>query len=369
MKILVINPGSTSTKISLFKNRENLFTDSVFHDAPLLLSFKTTNDQLEFRLETTLSILSSRGYDIKDVDIYVGRGGSAHSQRGGLTIIDERLYSDTENEVAGTDHAAKLGVMIAYKLAKKYNKMAFTMNPTNMDELEDVARITGVSGLYRRPQSHALNQKAVATIHAEKMGKRLKDCSFVIAHIDGGITIGAHRGGKMIDSTEGAGGDGPFTPTRVGSIPVMGVVRYLEGGHTLEEVKALCSKSGGFVSHFGTSDAKKVYDLVLKGDKKASLIWEAMLYQTVKAIGEMAAVLSGRVDAVILTGGLVRYPSLVDYISSHVSFIAPVVTYPGEVEQEALAYGVCDYLEGKADAREYIPGDVFTSFEWDKEVY
>ncbi len=369
MKILVINPGSTSTKISLFDNRRVLFTQSVFHDAPLLLSFKTTNDQLEYRKAVTLDILTSHGYSLSDVDIFVGRGGSAHSQSGGLTVIDDRLYSDTYNEVAGTDHAAKLGVMIAYNLSKECHKPSYTINPTNMDELEDVARITGVKGLYRRAQSHALNQKAIAGIHAEKIGKKIEDTSFVIAHIDGGITIGAHRAGRMIDSTEGAGGDGPFTPTRIGSIPVMGVVRYLEGGHTIDELKALSSKAGGFVSHFGTSDTAKVYALVEKGDKKASLIWEAMLYQTVKAIGEMAAVLSGKVDAVILTGGLVRYTSLVEYITSHCSFIAPVVTYPGEVEQEAMAYAVCDYLEGKTEVKKYIPEDVFTSFEWDETVY
>lgn len=369
MKTLVINPGSTSTKISLFDNRTPLFTESIFHDAPLLLSFKTTNDQLEYRKAVTLDILSSHGFSLKDVDAYVGRGGSAHSQSGGLTVIDDRLYSDTYNEVAGTDHAAKLGVMIAYNLAKECDKPAYTINPTNMDELDDVARITGVSGLYRRAQAHALNQKAIARIHAEKIGKKIEDTSFVIAHIDGGITVAAHRRGRMIDSTEGAGGDGPFTPTRIGSIPVMGVVRYLEGGHTIADLKALSSKAGGFVSHFGTSDAEKVYEMVLKGDRKASLIWEAMLYQTVKAIGEMAAVLSGKVDAVILTGGLVRYPSLVEYITSHCSFIAPVVTYPGEVEQEAMAYAVCDYLEGKTDVKKYIPEDVFTSFEWDERAY
>lgn len=369
MKILVINPGSTSTKISVFDNRTPLFTESVFHDAPLLLSYKTTNDQLGMREEVTLGILAEHDMKMEDIDVIVGRGGSAHSQHGGLTVINEELYHDTVNEVAGTDHAAKLGVMLAYCFSQKYNIPTFTINPTNMDELDDVARITGVSGLYRRPQSHALNQKAIAEMHAKKLNKKLEDCSFIIAHIDGGITVGAHRGGRMIDSTEGAGGDGPFTPTRIGSIPVLGVVRYLEKGHTLEEVRNLCSKAGGFVSHFGTSDTKKVVEMVKSGDKKATLIWEAMLYQIAKSIGGMAAVLSGKVDAIILTGGLVRYSEIVEYITSHCSFIANIVTYPGEVEQEAMAWAVCDWAEGKIEPKVYVPHDVFEGFGWEKEIY
>ncbi len=365
MKILVINPGSTSTKVSLFENRNCLFTSSVFHDAPLLLSFKTTNDQLDFRREVILKILSENGYSLSDCDIFVGRGGSAHSQKSGLTIIDETLYEDTKNEIAGTDHPAKLGVMLAYLFAKKFNKRAFTLNPTNMDELDDVARITGIKGVYRLPQSHALNQKATVALHAEKMGLNLNQSSFICAHIDGGITVAAHKNGRMIDSTEGAGGDGPFSPTRIGSIPVMGVVRYLEKGHSIEDLKRLSSKSGGFVSYFGSSDTSKIYKMVEEKNEEASLIWEAMLYQISKSIGEMAAVLCGRVDAIILTGGLVRYSSIVEYIKSHCSFIAEVYTYPGEVEQEALAWAVCDYLEGRTEAKKYVPNDVFEGFDWD----
>ncbi len=367
MKILVINPGSTSTKISVFNNRECLFTRSEFHDAPLLMSFPTTNDQLPFRKRVTLEILEENGIRMSDIDVYVGRGGSAHSMKSGLTLIDERLYEDTKNEVAQTDHPAKLGVMAAYEFSREYGKEAFTLNPTNMDELEDEARITGIRGIYRRAQSHALNQKAVAALHAERIGKKAEECSFVIAHIDGGITVGAHRNGRMIDSTEGAGGDGPFSPTRTGSVPVLGILNYLENGHSVEQAKALCSRSGGFVSYFGTSDASSVYSLMKKGDSRAALIWNAMLYQTVKAIGEMACVLSGKIDAVILTGGLARYSEIVDYIKLHCAFLAPVAVYPGELEQEAMAWAVCDYMEGKTELNRYTGKDVFEGFPWDRE--
>ena len=369
MKILVINPGSTSTKISVFEDRNPIFTQSVFHDAPLMLSFKTTNDQLPYRKQVTLDLLKEHNISMQDIDIIVGRGGSAHTQKGGLTKVDQNLFNDTKAEVAKTDHAAKLGVMIAYELSQEYNKPAFTINPTNMDELEDVARITGIKGLYRRPQSHALNQKAIAQLQAKNLGKDLKDCNFIIAHIDGGITVGAHKGGRMIDCTEGAGGDGPFTPTRIGSIPVLEVVRYLENNHKTQEIRDLCSHSGGFVSYFGTSDTKKVYELVQAQDPQATLVWQAMLYQISKCIGEMATVLKGKVDNIILTGGLVRYKEIVDYIKDSCSFIAPIATYPGEVEQEAMAWAVCDYLDGKVQPKTYVAKDVFQGFPWDTTVY
>ena len=369
MNILVINPGSTSTKISLFNNRDEVFTSSVFHDAPLLLRYKSVNDQLPMRIKVTEEILIKHSFKIEDVDVFVGRGGSAHSQREGLTLIDDNLYRDTFNEVAGTDHAAKLGVMIAYTEAKKYHKEAFTINPTNTDELSNIARITGIKGLYKRPQSHVLNQKAVVALIAKKIGKKVEDSSFVCAHIDGGITVAAHYNGRMIDSTEGAGGDGAFSPTRIGSTPVMGIVRYLEKGHSLDELKSLCSRSGGFVSHFGTSDASIIYKKKLEGDEKASLIWDAMLYQTSKEIGAMATVLKGRVDKIILTGGLVRYTDVVSSITERVSFISDVVTYPGELEQEAMAWAVMDYFEKKTEVKKYIPKDVFNGFPWDDVIY
>lgn len=369
MKILVINPGSTSTKVSVFEDENVIFTDSVFHDAPLLLSFPTVPDQTPMRKEVTRKFLLDRGMDISDMDVIVGRGGGAHTQKSGVTIIDENLYRDTVENVGGSDHAAMLGVLCAYEFGKEYNKPCYTLDPTNIDEFEDEARITGISGLYRHAQSHALNQKAIVAMHAKKTGKELSSSSYICAHIDGGITIGAHRNGKMIDCTEGAGGDGPFTPTRLGSIPVLAVCRYLEKGHTTAELRKMCSRAGGFVSHFGTSDSKKIHTLVEEGDKKAVTIWNAMLYQTAKAIGEMACVLEGKVDGILLTGGLLRYKDVSDYISSHCGWIAPITLYPGEVEQEAMAWSVLDVMRGKSKANTYPGHDVFEKFEWDETVY
>ena len=369
MKILVINPGSTSTKVSVFEDEEVLFTDSVFHDAPLLLSYPTVPDQTPMRKKVTREFLLSRGMDIGDMDVIVGRGGGAHTQKAGVTVIDEALYMDTKNNVGGSDHASMLGVLCAYEFGIEFNKPSYTLNPTNIDEFIPEARLTGISGLYRHAQSHALNQKAICLLHAKNTGRDIKDVNYVCAHIDGGITIGAHRGGRMIDCTEGAGGDGPFTPTRLGSIPVLAVCRYLEGGHTTADLRKMCSRAGGFVSHFGTSDSKKIHAMVEEGDEKATTVWNAMLYQTAKAIGEMACVLEGKVDAILLTGGLVRYPDIVEYIKSHCGWIAPIALYPGEVEQEAMAWAVLDVMRGKEKAIRYSGEDVFQSFPWDKKVY
>lgn len=361
-RLLIINPGSTSTKISLFDDNKCLFTESIFHDAPVLLKYNTVNDQVPFRKEVLLSFLKEHNIKPESIDVWVGRGGSAYPQESGVMSIDELLYKDTKDAVGASDHPAKLGVMLAYELCNEYGGQMYTLNPTNVDELCDEARVTGIKSLYRRAQTHVLNQKAIGAIHAEKNGKQYEDCDFIICHIDGGITITAHNHGKMIDSTEGSGGDGPFTPTRLGSIPVLEVLQYLEEGHTIDEMKTMCSRSGGFVNHFGTSDADKVHKLVEDGDYYAKKIWDAMIYQICKSIGEMAVVLDGKVDAILLTGGLVRFNDIVETINKKCSFIAPIFVYPGEVEQEAMATAVLEVLKGKRKAHKYTGKPVWNGF-------
>ena len=364
MRLLIINPGSTSTKVSVFDDEIAVFTESVFHDAPVLLAFNCVNDQLPFRKNVVMNLLEKHDIPLSSIDVFVGRGGTAYSQCEGVMYIDQRLYEDTRDDKGGSDHPAKLGVMMAYEFGTELSKPMFTLNPTNVDEFIPLARITGVKGIYRRAQSHVLNQKGIARIHAAKLGKCYEDCSFIVSHIDGGITISAHRKGRMIDGTEGAGGDGPFTPTRLGSIPIMETARYLEN-HKPQEMEAMCSRSGGFVSHFGTSDASKVHALAEKGDEHSALVWETMIYQISKSIGSMATVLEGNVDAILLTGGLVRYKSIVDGIVKRCSWIAPVTVYPGEVEQEELAFRVLRVMRGKEEARRYTGKPVFSGFPWD----
>ena len=361
-QLLVINPGSTSTKISVFANEKELFERSQFHDAPVLLQYPHVNDQVPFRYQVILDMLAKEGVDPATIDAVVGRGGSACTQPGGVTIIDRKLYEDTEAAVGGSEHAAKLGVMLAWRFIQDYPCPAYTLNPTNVDEYCDYARLTGIRGLYRTPHSHVLNPKAVAEAHAESLGKRYQDCNFIVGHIDGGVTVSAHDHGRMIDGTMGADGDGPFAPTRIGSVPVLELLDYLET-HSMDDVRRMCSRSGGFVSLFGTSNSDTVHAMVESGDKKAVLVWNTMIYQICKSIGAMSAVLSGRVDAILLTGGLMRFGDITEGIRERCGWIAPIHVYPGEMEQQAMAFPVLKVMRGQAEAMTYSGKNVWQGFE------
>lgn len=362
MKILVINPGSTSSKISVYEDDKEIFTEDIFHDAPLLLKYPHVNDQIDFRKEVIDEILIKHNLSIKDFSAIVGRGGSAHPQKSGVIKIDDRLYKDTFDGVGGSEHAAKLGVLLAYKYEKEFGIPSYTLNATNIDELIDEARITGIKGLYRNAQAHALNQKAVAKYYAESIGSKYEDLNLIVAHIDGGITVGAHKKGKLIDCNVGSGGDGSFTPTRIGSIPVLPLLDYIES-HSLEEVRLMCSRSGGFVSFFGTSDGEKIHDLVINGDKKATLIYNAMLYNILKEIGAMAAVLNFNVDGIILTGGYIRFVDLTTYLKVNCRKIAPVVCVKDR-EQETLALETLKVIKGENKPNTYTGEPVFKGFDF-----
>ncbi len=361
LKILVINPGSTSTKVSLFENETSLFEKSVFHDAPLLLQFPHVNDQMDFRYQVIMEMLKEYGVSASDIDVFVGRGGSAYSQPGGVTAIDQRLYDDTVAAVGGSEHPAKLGVMLAWKFATAFGRNAYTLNPTNVDEYCDYARLTGIKGVYRTSHSHVLNQKAVAEFHAEKLGKRYDECNFIVAHIDGGITVSAHDHGRMVDGNMGADGEGTFTPTRIGSVPVLALLDYIDA-HSVKEVRLMCSRAGGFVSLFGTADSDVIHGKVDEGDPKATLVWNTMIYQICKQIGEMSAVLCGKVDGILLTGGLMRFHDIIDGIKMRCGWIAPVSVYPGEMEQEALALSVLKALRGESPILTYAGKPVWSGF-------
>ena len=360
-RILVINPGSTSTKVSLFENEKSLFEKSLFHDAPELLKYPHVNGQIPFRYGVILDMLKEEGVDPRSIDVFVGRGGSAHTQPGGVTVVDRKLYDDTEAAVGGSEHPAKLGVMLAWEFAREFGRSAYTLNPTNVDEFGDYARLTGIRGLYRVSHSHVLNQKAVAEHDAAALGKRYEEMNYVVGHIDGGITVSAHDHGKMVDGNMGADGEGAFTPTRIGSVPVLQLLDYIEA-HSVAEVRLMCSRAGGFVSLFGTSDSDVIHGLVEQGDPKAALVWNTMIYQICKMIGEMSCVLRGRVDAILLTGGLMRFSDVAEGIRDRCGWIAPIRVYPGEMEQEALAFAVLKVLRGEAEAMVYSGKPVWDGF-------
>ena len=361
-KLLIINPGSTSTKISLFVNEKELFCRSRFHDAPVLLQYPHVNDQVPFRYQVILEMLKEEGFDPNGIDVFVGRGGSACTQPSGVTKIDRKLYEDTLAAVGGSEHAAKLGVLLAWKFSLDYHRPAYTLNPTNVDEFCDYARLTGIRGLYRVSHSHFLNHKAVAEADAKAMGKPYEECNLVTAHIDGGVTVGAHSCGRMIDGSMGADGEGPFAPTRIGSVPVLQLLDYIEA-HSIDEVRRMCSRSGGFVSLFGTSNSDTIHALVEQGDKKATLVWNTMIYQICKGIGEMSTVLCGKVDAIVLTGGLMRFDDIAAGIRERCGWIAPIHIYPGEMEQDTMALSVLKVLRGEAVAMTYSGKNVWQGFE------
>jgi len=361
LKILVINPGSTSTKVSLYENETSLFEKSVFHDAPILLQYPHVNDQIPFRYQVILDMLKDYGVSPSEIDVFVGRGGSAYSQPGGVTAVDQRLYDDTVAAVGGSEHPAKLGVMLAWKFAQEFGRNAYTLNPTNVDEYGDYARLTGIKGVYRTSHSHVLNQKAVAEFHAAKLGRRYEECNFIVSHIDGGITVSAHDHGRMVDGNMGADGEGAFTPTRIGSVPVLALLDYIDA-HSVKEARLMCSRAGGFVSLFGTADSNVIHQQVEKGDRKASLVWNTMIYQICKQIGEMSAVLCGKVDGILLTGGLMRFQDITEGIQKHCGWIAPISVYPGEMEQDALALSVLRALRGETPILTYSGKPVWEGF-------
>lgn len=362
MKILVINPGSTSTKLSLFEDSENLFTTSVFHDSSILKEFPTINDQLDYRMQVVWKFLEENGHDLTGIDAIVGRGGGCYPVESGTYEVDALLLQDTREMKCGMNHASILGVQMAYEVQKKYGCRIFMVDAPMADELCDLARVTGVDGIYRKAGAHVLNVKATARKHAAKLGKKYEECNFIVCHIDGGISISAHEKGRIIDGNDASGGEGPFTPTRMGTMAVTDVLRFLNHG-TVEELKSLCSQTGGFSSYFGTSNADTVHQMVEAGDKKAVRVWNAMIYQICKSVGEMSTVLKGEVDGILLTGGLVRFDDVVEQIKERCQWIAPISVYPGELEQEAMAEGALRVLRGEEQAKKYTGRPVWSGFQ------
>ena len=361
-RIFIINPGSTSTKLSLFENDKNIYTTDVFHDSKVLLSFPTINDQLDYRMKVIYDFLKEDHIDLTGIDAVVGRGGGCYAVPGGIYQIDERLIADTRAARGGLYHASMLGVQMANEVHQKYGGIMIMMDPPVVDELCDDARITGLKGVYRRAVSHALNLKATARTHAKRMGKRYEDCNFIVCHIDGGISVTAHEHGRMIDGNDAGGGEGPFTPTRMGSLAVTDGRRVLLG-RTDREIRDLCSQAGGLSSWFGTSNSDKVHRMVENGNETAIRVWNAMIYQIIKWIGMMSTPLKGQVDAILLTGGLLRFPEIGKRIEERCSFIAPVYQYPGEFEQEAMEAGAMRILTGEEQVKTYPGKPVWSGFD------
>ncbi|MBP2649206.1 MAG: buk [Firmicutes bacterium] len=359
-KVFAVNPGSTSTKIALFEGNKCIFSKNVTHDAEKLKEFKDIKAQFPYRKETILNELAKESISLKGVDAFVGRGGGLVALIGGTYRVNEKLLDDART---ANDHPATLGSQLANSFMQEYGGECFVVNPPDVDEFCDVARVTGLKGVYRESRIHALNQKEIGIRYAASLGKKYDELNLVIAHIGGGISITAHQKGKMIDSNDILNGDGPMAPTRCGSIPVKDVINLcFSGKFTEREMKDKVKKTGGLVDHLGTSDVLEISQKIEAGDKYAKLIFDSLIYQIEKAIGAMAAALKGNVDAIVLTGGISHSKYLVANIKEAVSFIASIEVMAGEFEMEALANGAIRVISGEEKARMYTGVPVWNGF-------
>lgn len=352
-QILAINPGSTSTKIAVFEEETERCSVNIEHDASVLGSFATLADQLPYREEAIHAFLSENGIAPDGFDAVVGRGGGLLAVEGGVYAVGETLLDHARTCKNGIIHPATLGPQLAERFANASGCPAFVVNPPDTDELQPTSRLTGIKGVYRNVHLHALNLKETAIHHSGLAGVTYEECNYIVCHIGGGISVSAHRHGRMVDGNDIVGGDGPIAPTRCGSVPVIEVVELVRAGASADELSLFCSKTGGFVSLLGTSDAREVCARAADGDRFAALVWDTMVYQIEKEIGAMAAVLHGDVDAILLSGGIVHNESLVQAVKDHCGFIAPVFAYPGEFEMEAMANGALRALRGEETVKEY----------------
>lgn len=366
-KVLTINPGSTSTKIALFEGEKCLYSQNVSHEAKELEKYSTLSDQLPYRRETIMKLLEEAGIRLDDVDVFAGRGGGLIAMEGGTYEVTELMLEHARICANGVIHPAALGSQLASEFAQNYGARAMVVNPPDVDELQDLARMTGIKGVHRIIHLHALNLKETAIRHSKNvLKKRYEECRYVVCHIGGGISVSAHDKGKMIDGYDIVGGEGSMAPTRCGSISVADLLEYMKKKQMgLEDVKKLCTRTGGFVSHMGISDALELTNRAKAGDLYARMLWNTMIYQINKCIGSMAAVLSGQVDGILLGGGMVHSQDLVKQITDSCSFIAPVTAYPGEFEMEAMAAGAIRVLNGEEGLKIYTGKPVWNGFEWE----
>jgi len=353
-RILAINPGSTSTKIAVYVNTRVVFLKTIKHPAEELKQFKHIADQYDYRKDIVLKELKQADINLELINAIVGRGGLVHPIKSGVYAINERMKADLLKGVMG-EHASNLGGLIADDLVKFMpHARAFIADPVVVDELEDVARVTGHPNFARVSIFHALNHKAIGRSYARLVNQQYEDMNLIIAHLGGGISIGAHRKGKVIDVNQALDGEGPFSPERSGTLPVGQLAKLcFSNEFSYDEVKKMITGEGGLVAWFGTNSAYEVEMMAADGDPKARLIQNAMGYQIAKEIGAMSTVLHGEVDAIILTGGIAHNTALVEYIKKMVAFIAPVVIYPGEDEMYALAMNGLRVLRGEMECKEY----------------
>ncbi len=352
-KLLIINPGSTSTKIGVYSDEKEVLVETLRHSSDEIAKYDSIFEQKNFRKEVIMNILKKNNIDVSSLDAIVGRGGMLRPIPGGTYEVTDKLLEDLKIGVSG-QHASNLGGILANEIAKEVGIRSFIVDPVVVDELQDVARISGMPELPRRSIFHALNQKAVAKRYAKECGKRYEDLNLVVVHMGGGVSVAAHRDGLVIDVNNTLDGDGPFSPERSGSVPVGDLVKLcFSGKYTESEIYSKIVGKGGYVAYLNTNDARDVLKAKEEGDEYASLIFEAFIYQICKAIGEMSTVLNGKVSQIILSGGIAYSPVVVNAIKERVQWISDITVYPGEDELLALAQGALRVLNGEEEGKVY----------------
>ena len=353
-RVLAINPGSTSTKFAVYFEDECVFRKTIRHPLEQLLRYKNVIDQFDLRKGIIIEALQEEGIEVDSIKYIIGRGGLTYPLESGVYRVNNRMIQHLREGVLGF-HASNLGPILADYIALQIpGAQAFMADPVVTDELDNVARYAGHPKFERRSIFHALNQKATARVHALKTGKHYNEMNLIIAHLGGGISVGAHRKGRVVDVNNALDGEGCFSPERSGTLPAGQLIDVcLSGKYNRDQIRRMVVGEGGFVAYLGTNDALEIEKRVAAGDKRAAEVQEALFYQVAKMIGEMAVVLNGNVDGILLTGGLAYNESLVKSISKKTDFIASVFVYPGEDELEALAKNGLLAARGEVEIKEY----------------
>ena len=351
--ILVINPGSTSTKLAVFKNDIQTHSTSLHHSNQDLAGFSDIVEQKDFREKVVVQWLQQQGIDLGSLTAIVARGGLLAPIPGGTYKVNATMVEQLSKGTYGK-HASNLAALIAYGLSERLGIPSFIVDPVVVDELQEIARISGNPKVERISIFHALNQRANAKKVAQQMGKRYDELNLIVAHLGGGISVGAHVKGRIVDVNQALSGEGPMSPERAGSVPTDALVHYVfDHGFTKDDLMKKFVGRSGLVAHLGTNDSREIVSRMEKGDEKAQFVYEAMCYQIAKEIGRISTVFCGIVDQIVLTGGLAYSPELVESVRQKVEFIAPVTVMPGENELEALAFGALRVLTGDEEARNY----------------
>ena len=350
--VLAIDPGSTSTKIGVFfKGR--LFKETIDYDRKIIDSFDEIFDQKDMRVKSIFSFLEDRGFGDLKFDAVVARGGLLKPMEGGVYIVDTVMLEDLKCGRYGV-HAANLGGIIAQELSSKFSCPAFIVDPPTIDEMDEVAKLTGFKELVRESKFHALNQRAVARKAAELLKKNYKELNLIVVHMGGGVSLGIHKKGKVVDVNNALDGDGPYAVERTGSLPVGSLIRLIQEGKYLpDELLSIFSKKGGVYSYLGITDMKRIEEMIKKGDNYAKLVIDGFVYQVAKEVGALSCVVDGKVDGIVFTGGLAYSDYIVDRLKKKVSFIAPIFVFPGEFEIETLVDGALRVLKGLEEAKKY----------------